>query len=383
LTNGTLAAREHYWDTLRAFVMLLGIPYHVALSYRIGDTWIVSAGPGLPGMATLAEFLHLFRMPTFFVIAGYFAAMLLARRAPGTWLRGRFTRLGIPFLTTIATLVPLMNLACEFSALPFDDALRSFRDNSLSSGGYWVRHLWFIIVLLYCCVLAAALVRWRPALAQRRLSPRKDGVLARRFTPALLLVAAAIGLWEGAVVEAFYDRGFATELYQQVLRTEELIIYLPWFALGCILQRSPLVQARFGEPNCAAAIIAVSATILCLTIREQLHPAAGRFIEAFAALGITQSLVAAARTWFDRPSPLARKVTDAAFVIYLFHMPIIVWLAFLAQDLAVPVALKVGGTMALTLALSWAAWLLIRRSSRWSLRFNGAHAPARLSRAGA
>ena len=74
------APREHFWDTLRAVLMLLGIPYHVALSYMLGRQWIVKSGEGVTGFIELARFISLFRMPAFYLTAGYFAAMLLARR---------------------------------------------------------------------------------------------------------------------------------------------------------------------------------------------------------------------------------------------------------------------------------------------------------------
>lgn len=362
--------------------MLLGIPYHVALCYRPGQDWIVRTGEGVPGMALLAELIHLFRMPTFFLIAGYFAAMLLVRRAPGAWLGGRVRRLGLPFVATILTLVPLLNLACEFSTFPPAEALRSFRDNALTSGGYWVRHLWFIIVLLYCSAIVAALVRWMPGLARQQVASRTDAALARHLPLALLATATIVGLWQGAVVEAFWDWGFATNLYQQILRIDEFIAYLPYFALGCLLQRMPAVQAKFGQLSPAVMVIAIVATIVSVRWGSEVHPATGRFIATFAALASTQVLVAAARTWFDRPSAGVRAVTEGAFVIYLFHMPIVIGLAWLGQEVALPTWLKVVAVNLLTLALSWGAWLVIRRSGTLSLAFNGVRTPLPLHRSG-
>ena len=71
--------------------------------------------------------------------------------------------------------MPVLNLACELSNLPLAQALASWRHNTLTSGGYWVRHLWFLIVLLYCCSAAAALAWWRPSLRVATLPPRVDG----------------------------------------------------------------------------------------------------------------------------------------------------------------------------------------------------------------
>ena len=36
-------AREHQWDSLRAFLMLLGIPYHAAMAYNARVLWDIQS----------------------------------------------------------------------------------------------------------------------------------------------------------------------------------------------------------------------------------------------------------------------------------------------------------------------------------------------------
>ena len=364
-------AREHYWDALRAGLMLLGIPYHVALSYRPGEQWIVRSGEGWAPFTWLAELIHVFRMPAFFIIAGYFAALLLARRAPGKWFKGRFVRLGVPFAAAIVTLVPIMNLACEFSNLPYSEALSSFVWNSTHSGGYWVRHLWFIIVLLYLSSAAAALVAALPRWAKASVPERIDRLCADNFLTALLAAALLIGIWEAVAVELFYIGGLATQLPQQILRIDELIIYAPWFALGCLLQRMPRTIARVGRFSWPIAGIAAIGLLLSFTIVDALHPAPGRALVTFAALAISQLLIAGARTLLDRPSALMGRLTDASYVIYLLHLPVITILVWLGQGIAMPAALKGLLVMLLATAISYVGWLAIARSGVLAFLYNG------------
>lgn len=375
-----MRAREHYWDTLRAFLMLLGIPYHVAMAYRPGQTWIVRSDEGIAAFAWLAELIHYFRMPAFFVIAGYFSALLLARRAPGTWLKGRFLRLGVPFIATIVTLVPVMNLACEFSNLPYSRALSSFVWNSSHSGGYWVRHLWFIVVLLYLCSAAALIFRLRPGLREAVLPGVVDAFMARHFMLSLGAVALIIGLWEAVAVELFYIAGLATNVPQQIFRLDELIIYTPYYLAGFLLQRSPLTLERMCRFSLPLALLTVLALALAMTTIDLMHPAPGRLVATIAAVFTTQLLIAGASTLLDRPIPLIRKFTEASFVIYLFHLPIITIAVWLAQDVAVPTSIKGLAIMLLSLGLSYAAWLLTIRSGILSFLFNGTTRPAPLHR---
>lgn len=375
-----MRAREHYWDTLRAFLMLLGIPYHVAMAYRPGQTWIVRSDEGIAAFAWLAELIHYFRMPAFFVIAGYFSALLLARRAPGTWLKGRFLRLGVPFIATIVTLVPVMNLACEFSNLPYSRALSSFVWNSSHSGGYWVRHLWFIAVLLYLCSAAALIFRLRPGLREAVLPGVVDAFMARHFMLSLGAVALIIGLWEAVAVELFYIAGLATNVPQQIFRLDELIIYTPYYLAGFLLQRSPLTLERMCRFSLPLALLTVLALALAMTTIDLMHPAPGRLVATITAVFTTQLLIAGASTLLDRPIPLIRKFTEASFVIYLFHLPIITIAVWLAQDVAVPASIKGLAIMLLSLGLSYAAWLLTTRSGILSFLFNGTTRPAPLHR---
>jgi len=351
--------------------MLLGIPYHVAMAYRPGQTWIVRSDEGVAAFTWLADVIHLFRMPAFFVVAGYFSALLLMRRAPIEWLKGRFVRLGVPFVATILTLVPIMNLACEFSNLPYSDALNSFAWNSSHSGGYWVRHLWFIIVLLYLCTAAALLFRRRPQLRDAHVPRPVDALLARHFPAALTILAFIVGLWEAAAVELFYAAGLATNVPQQILRLDELIIYLPYYLIGFALQRAPQAlerMCRFSMPIAALALLFIGAS---LAFGDMLHPAPGRLIVSMAAVASAQTLIAIASIFFDRSITFVSKLTDASFVIYLFHLPIICVLVWLACDIAVPVWVKGLAIMLISLALSYAAWLLVTRSYVLRLLFNG------------
>lgn len=371
--------REHFWDALRAFLMLLGIPYHVALSYQPGQDFIVHSGEGVTGFPQFAQVLHLSRMPAFFVIAGYFAFLLLARREPIEWLKGRFMRLGLPFVTSLLILVPAMNLVCELSNLPWHEAVASWRHNLATSGGYWVRHLWFIVVLLYLSSAAAALALRFPAVRMGSVPAPADAWAARNFHVVLLAAGALIGGWEALAVEGFYSAGLATMVPQQVLRLEEVITYLPWFALGGLLVRARITLERTCRFSVPVAAVAIIATVAWMLVHESVSPMAERFIGSFAALGTTQVLIAAARSLLNRPVPLIRRLTDASFVIYLFHLPLIALLVWLAQPLAVAPLLKAIAISVLTFGLSYAAWRAIGRVRAMSLLFEGIVLPRRPS----
>lgn len=374
--------REHHWDAIRALLMLLGIPYHVAMAYRAGQGWIMNSGEGALALTWLAQAIHAFRMPAFFIIAGYFAALLLARREPGVWLRGRFTRLAVPFVAAIVTLNPLLNLLCELSNFQWADALRSWGHESATSGGYWVRHLWFLVVLLYCSAVAALACRLLPRLRMATLPARIDNLLARNLFWTMLATALLVGLWEAAAIELFYMGGLATNLIQAILRIDQTIEFMPYFLISCLICRAPALKAALYRFSPAIALFAIAALALDIMFRNQLWPPYGRFLDMLAAVSVTQLLIATIKRIGDRPSPLVQEMVRASFVIYLFHLPITAGLVLVAKPLAIPVVLKALLVMGLTLAFSYAMWLLVRRSPLLLFLFDGrrARSPANTAR---
>lgn len=371
--------REHHWDAIRALLMLLGIPYHVALAYQGGEgqTWIVNAHQGMAGLGAIAEFIHLFRMPAFFIIAGYFAALLLVRRTPGQWLAGRARRLGIPLLAALMLLNPIVNYACELSNFAPGDAWRSWLNNSAKSAGYWIRHLWFLIVLLYFCAIAAAASALFPKLRGFFLSQRRDQWLARNFAMTLAAVALLTGIWEAVSIELFWKAGLATNVPQQLLRIDDALQYAPYFLIGFLVARSMAVRDRVYRLSPGIMAAAVVLTVLALIYAKTLWPPYECFVTTVAGIALTQPVIALMRRVADRPSPLVREFVSASFVIYLFHMPILCWLVVGFIGVAIPVAAKALAVALLTLALSYGVWLVVRASPLLRLLFDGVTPPAR------
>jgi fucose 4-O-acetylase-like acetyltransferase len=99
--------RRHDLDALRAFAMLLGIALHAALAYT-GAAWIVSDDRTSAGLGVLVPAIHGFRMPLFFLLSGFFCAMLWRRRGLAHLLSQRARRILLPLILGCLTIVPAM-----------------------------------------------------------------------------------------------------------------------------------------------------------------------------------------------------------------------------------------------------------------------------------
>lgn len=99
-------SRRHDLDALRAFAMLLGILLHGAMSF-FPSPWPVHDASASSAMGTLVTAIHQFRMPLFFLLSGYFTMLTFRRRGLVATLRQRATRILLPCLVGLITIVPL------------------------------------------------------------------------------------------------------------------------------------------------------------------------------------------------------------------------------------------------------------------------------------
>ncbi len=124
------SARLHDLDALRAFAMLLGIILHAAIAFVPFPGWLVQdverpmwntpeflhqLGLTLPEtfspMALLLNLIHAFRMQLFFVVSGFFAAMLWKKRGLRALLKHRAKRILLPLVPATILIWPLVALA--------------------------------------------------------------------------------------------------------------------------------------------------------------------------------------------------------------------------------------------------------------------------------
>ena len=111
-------ARRHDLDALRAFAMLLGIVLHGALAFIPGDWPVTDAsveGNGMP-FKLLTMAIHGFRMPLFFLMSGFFTAMLWRQRGLRALVRQRAQRLLLPLVIAMLTVIPLTWAAWGYAA---------------------------------------------------------------------------------------------------------------------------------------------------------------------------------------------------------------------------------------------------------------------------
>ena len=102
-------ARRSDLDALRGFAMLLGIALHAGLSLT-PFFWPVQDTQQNELFGLFFAAIHGFRMPLFFLLSGFFTAMLWRQRGLKSLLSHRLRRVLLPLLLGLITIVPAVGI---------------------------------------------------------------------------------------------------------------------------------------------------------------------------------------------------------------------------------------------------------------------------------
>lgn len=377
-----VTAREHHWDSLRAFLMLLGIPYHAAMIYHSRVLWDVQSPDKSELLTFVSGVLVSFRMPAFFIVAGYFGAMMLEKRAPSDWLRGRLIRLGVPFATGLVLLAPVQVALIDLNraamgAIPVADALDAAARDVAHPGFSWIMHLWFLPALL---IYSALLVIGRtllkgPALDRLFEKLRLSSISAPRTV--LLISALSIGAWD---VIIFLSRqamlgADGAMAYLLAHGIDPYLRYLPLFLTGILFRSLPEVRnALVWRKGWQIPVLALIAAVASSMLRGREGEALLILYETMdgvASILMSVTVIGVAERFWNLPDPRVDRIVDASFSIYLLHHPAVIGFAtlFLLTDWS-PLA-EFALICLLAFALSYAAHRLIRHSALALFLFNG------------
>ncbi len=366
--------RLHHLDAARALLLLLGLPFHVATKAIFESEPAATAFQTSLGIGAYTSITHVVRMFAFFMLAGYFAAMMRERKGASAWIAERLRRLGLPLLASLATLGLIQ--------FQLQDALLHKPSPHFLGLPVALDHLWFLFVLLGFCVTYCAI-------PLSRITPGPRLVKALQLQglggTALLLALAAWGLVRVAselLIQPIPDAPSETLLWQQ------FVFHSAAFALGVLTWHCRIGEQLFALRNryvmpAAALLLAIYIPLDPLirpALGLEIYPSLGgmlvmRAIELPLAYLLSLTLFRLLAVAIRGPSRAISFFVDGALAIYLFHL---VWaMLILPHARALPVAAELQWLLATAavLVLSVASYLAVRSTSLTALLFCGA--PAR------
>ncbi len=416
----TASMRYHAFDALRAVMMLLGVVIHASQYYMtlslMGGFRFQDRYP-TPACDAILFGIHTFRMQVFFVMAGFFTALLYERRGPKAMMSNRLRRVGLPMLLSWPILYPLTISAVLYGCAmsegvpPWEALIAWWTTGDMIWIPDWNRwfnvlfitplHLWFLYALLWFYLLAFG-VRFLWRLKGDALGRSMDR-LYRNLMDSGLLLPSAIAMTLPTLL--LTPIGMAAQEFPAFIPNPLVMLcYGPYFAFGWMTYRHRDLLPRFARRPwlCLAATVPLlsiflsrlDAWILPIDVSPGVPAWLPESLERLNGLGILMiklgvATISTAVAWLsvfgflglflrhgDRPNPLVRYLSDSAYFVYLAHLPLVYWMQVAMYDLPMPGLVKASLVLVVASTLLLIAYDLLVRPTIIGQLLNGRRYPS-------
>jgi peptidoglycan/LPS O-acetylase OafA/YrhL len=347
-------------DNLRIGLIMLVIAHHAGQAYGpTGGWWYFESPDRASILGAFFTVNRSFFMSLFFMISGYFLPASYDRKAASEFLNDRLRRLGVPLLVFLFVVIPVMMYTYylnfrSYGPLPF---LVYYSQVYFGRGtrpfdwmGAWpdrnFGHLWFVEHLL---VFALCYVIWRlirPPLAKiasrEGRPPRHLEILA--FTLALAAVTFVVRIWHPIDKWGAFLR-FIQVAFADVPRD------LSFFVIGVIAYRRNWFVNMPTKTGKVWLLVGSAAAACCYVLWLTGHKyfSGGGFNvqslvydfwEAFLCSGLCIGLLVLFRENLNSQGRLARNLAGSTYAVYLFHVPVVVFLQYAIWHIDMAVIIK-------------------------------------------
>lgn len=358
-------ARYYYIDNLRVTVIMLVVMLHLAVTYSNLGRWYYNE-EHLQGFfsyiffSLFQTFTQGFSMGLLFLVAGYFTPGAFDRKGFGRFVKDRCRRLGLPSLFYLLVVTPFI-LWVEVPSSVWTGGASNFLDyyrQYLMSAGMrllGIGPMWFALALLVFSIIYALL---------RTVWPPAAGTGAQRGNAAFnVLITLVMVIAAGAfLVRLVFPLGTIFWGMQLCYFSSYIVLFIA----GILAYRTNYyerITSAVGKRWLIAGVILGFAGLFAIkwiagiynfsTHTINLKTTGGSFAggvswlsfsfalwESFVAVSMTVGLMALFRDKLNHGDSLARKLSDSAFAVYMFHPPIIIAVTLAMQMLIIAPVLK-------------------------------------------
>lgn len=352
--------------------MYLGVILHAAIAYKAGyhpRYWIRDSAASTYFFDYLYFWIHSFRMPLFFMLSGFFTALLSSKIGLKAFVWNRFKRIVIPLIFCVILIVPLSVAPFSFSRIFIDQggtvqaawnqAILDLKAVFLFQEFKGFQHFWFLLNLIYFYLFFS--ITKRLGFDWSRLQGMfKSGWIL----PLSILFAATYLILLG------YFKDITPSIWTGLFpRNPQLIYYGLYFVGGIFLYYNrtllPLI-AKAGIPFIViGTVISVALTwylnsnMSDTNLHSDLY--LFKFLYALQNVTLAIGLMGICLKLFTSESPVLRYMSDASYWVYIVHLAIVASSQLLWMVLEVPVYLRFILTILVTTVISYVSYHFLVR----------------------
>ena len=370
-------SRYHALDSLRATMMFLGIVLHAMAAYSPSSPWLIRPLQTTKFFDPAILFIHAFRMPVFYAMAGLLTALLLERYGWRRAIVNRFRRIAVPFVIGCLLLVPLMFfLAAAARTGTVEGGWLYIMSGRFLSRAHPI-HLWFLEYLLLLYAVAAVLVVLTSLVPEK---VRSAGLAL--FRRVLQAVWAPLPMAMLTFLTLLPMRWAGLQDPPSFAPAPHILLaYAVPFFFGWLLYHArDLLEVL----NRRAWLYGLPGLALCVTyvvlIYSIPHGDSGfyilRAVLALAMWCLIFGITGLFLRYFSGHSPLWRYLCDSSYFIYIAHLPVILLLQLVTFNVPLPAVIMAPIVLIVTTVALLPIYAYAVRPTFLSALLNGRRYPA-------
>ena len=351
--------------------MAMGIVLHAALPYFFTDGFWPADDHSKP-IKAIFEFIHIWRMPVFFILSGFLSALVISRRSTIYWADHRFKRVALPlfiFWIPIALVLPQIFGYGFKGQFPGADGIKAeifFNPN----------HLWFLIHLLLFVgivgiirlISSATATIFRPRIFKASWAMFKRifvGVIYLPVPLAIIIILFFVLIPTGGELIAnlagtsiYFFLGYGLFSNMSLFnRMKSYWVYYVIFALLAFAAYLWLISELGAYDPKNEEDAALWGMVLLL--------------KATCAILFSYGFIGLSEAKFGSDSHTWRWLSDSAYWIYLVHLPIVTMITFAMFSISIPVEIKFILSIIMTSVIGVVTYKYLVRGTVVGLLLNG------------
>lgn len=352
--------------------MLLGIVLHATEPYSLGEDafWAKDPNGTHISMNYIFGIIHIFRMPIFFMVAGFFGSMLFYDRGSRLMIKNRVKRILFPFVVFLLLLHPILITVWTFTSETMRVGITSIM-TTITWLPEVTYHLWFLYYLLMITALSFGLatVLKKASGFTKRVVRVFEWLMRRKIIFIMLfsiiLFLMLVWMWDTWISTPL---SFAPDL-------PVLLAYSMFYFIGWVLFKSGHFLDNMMRNDWLFALLGVTIFTLRFVFRpyidDVLYGALNAITVWFFVFGISGLFI----RYASRYSARMRYVSDASYWVYLIHLPLTGLIPAFIFDWPIPVFVKFLIVVIVTTVICFTTYHFLVRSTFIGKFLNGRKYP--------
>jgi len=394
ISNEAGGERLHGLDAVRGYALLLGVIYHATMAYLPGpQIWPVKDNHESLLLSGLFFVSHTFRMTTFFLIAGFFAHLMVGKRGVAGFIKDRAKRIALPLVAFWPFSISGILVGAAYAVYVATGHVPTKpppADPHAPFLAFPLTHLWFLYLLLW--LYAGALItRWIVMKLDRKgaLPRLADGVVRFVIENRTGAVVVALPAFAAFALSPKWLPWFGVTTPDQSLIPNAIALtqFGMAFGFGWLLHRQARLLQVLAERwamYLGLAVLFTAAQLAWMGVHPMLHPATSDLqrlgLGAYYAMSAwtgTFAIIGLAMRFLAKESPARRYIADSSYWVYLVHLPIVMILQAAVSRLDWPWEAKFAVVLGVGFTLMFASYQFLVRRTWIGAILNGRRAPKR------